>query len=97
MFVNRRIYLTDTKTDRIDWNKGNNVFVFALAFLSLNCLHTHSERTCILCPSTLVQCSSHVTRGDHALHAKFLCSCVQTHEFLKNIRVELQKTHVFKV
>ena len=25
---------TDTKTGRIDWNKGNNVFVFALAFPS---------------------------------------------------------------
>ena len=65
MFVSRHIYLTDMKTDRIDWNKGNNVFVFALAFQSLNHLRTHSEHTRVLCPSMLVWCSLHVTHGDH--------------------------------
>ena len=40
------MYLRNTKTDRIDWNyKGSNVFVFTLAFLSLNRLRTHNERT----------------------------------------------------
>ena len=67
----------------------------------------HSEGTHILCPSTLMWCSSHVTRGDHednvhVLHAKFSYSCVQTCRCLKNTRVELQNTHmlpspVFKV
>ena len=99
MFVSRRVYLIVTKTDRIDRNKGNNVFVFALAFPSLNCLRTHSERTRVLCPSMLMWCSSHITCGNHeinvcALRAKFLCSCVQTNEFLKNTRVELQKIRV---
>ena len=55
--------------------------------------------TCVLCPSTLLWCSLHVTRGGQednvcVLQAKFSCSCVQTWEFLKNTRVELQKTHV---
>ena len=40
--------------------------------------------------------SLQVTRGNHednvcVLHAKFSCSCVQTREFFKNTRVELQK------
>ena len=93
------------KTDRINWNKGNNVSVFY--FLALNRLHTHTERTRVLCPSTLVWCSLQVTRGDHednvrVLHAKFSCSCAQICKFFKNTRVELQKTrvsptHVFKV
>ena len=45
-------------------------------------------------------CSLHVTCGDRdednvcALHANFLCSCVQTRKFLKNTRVELQNTRV---
>ena len=44
-------------------------------------------------------CSLHVTCGDNkdnvrTLHTNFLCSCVQTHEFLKNTRVELQNTLV---
>ena len=47
----------------------------------------------------LVWCGLQVTRGDHednvcVLHVKFLCSCVQTHEFFKNTRVELQNTCV---
>ena len=47
----------------------------------------------------LMWCSLQVTRGDHednvcVLHAKFSCSCVQTGEFFKNTRVELQKTRV---
>ena len=75
------MYLTDTKTDRIDWNKGNNVFVFALAFPSLNYLRMHNERTRFLCPSLLVWYSLHVIRGDHednvrAVHANFSCRCV---------------------
>ena len=41
-------------------------------------------------------CSLQVTCGDHednmrVLHAKLSCSCVQTREFFKNSRVELQK------
>ena len=32
-FVSRRVYLTDTNTNRIDWNKGNNVCI-----LALNCI-----------------------------------------------------------
>ena len=56
----------------------------------------YTERTHVLCPSTLVWCSLQVTRGDHednvcVLHAKFSCSCVQARDFLKNTRVELQK------
>ena len=43
MFVSRRIYSTGTKTDKIDWNKGNNVSVFALTFSSLNRLCAHNE------------------------------------------------------
>ena len=54
MLVSRHVYLTDTKTVRIDWNKGINAFVFALAFPTLNRLQTHNERTRVLCPSTLV-------------------------------------------
>ena len=55
--------------------------------------------TRVLCPNTLVWCSLYVTRGDHddnmrEPHANFLCSCVQTREFLKNTRVELQNTRV---
>ena len=70
-----------------------------LAFPSLNCWRMHTERTRVLCLSTLMWCSLQVTRGDHednvhVLHAKFLCSCVQTREFLKNTRVELQNTRV---
>ena len=55
--------------------------------------------TRVLCPSTLVWCSLHVTRGNHddnvqALQTHFSCSCVQTCEFLKNTRVELQITRM---
>ena len=77
-----------------------------LSFPSLNCLRTHTECTRVLFPSTLVWCSLQVTCGDHednvhVLNTKFSCSCVQTHEFLKNTRVELQNarmlpTRVFK-
>ena len=59
----------------------------------------HTEYTRVLCPDTLMWYSLQVTCGDHkdnvrVLHTKFSCSCVQTHEFLKNTRVELQKTSV---
>ena len=74
-------------------------YVCFLAFPSLNHWCTHTECARVLCPSTLVWCSLQVTRGDHednvhVLHTKFLCSCVQTREFLKNTRVELQNTRV---
>ena len=101
MLVSRRIYLTDTMTDKIDWNNGNNVLclLFSVPIFNLNHWRTHTERACVLCPSTLVWCNLQVTRGDHkdnvrVLHAKFSCSCVQTREFFKNTRVELQNTHV---
>ena len=72
------------------------------AFLALNRLHTHTERTRVLCPSTLMWCSLQVTRGNHednvhVLYEKFSCSCVQTCEFFKNTRIELQKTHVLPI
>ena len=51
MFVSKHVYLTDMKADRIDWNKGNNVFAFALAFPPLNHLRVHIECTFFLCPS----------------------------------------------
>ena len=43
MLVSRHVYLTDTKTDRIDWNKGNNVCVCFLAYPSLNRWYMHNE------------------------------------------------------
>ena len=74
-------------------------YVCFLAFPSLNHWRMHTERARVLCPSTLVWCNLQVTRGDHednvcVLHVKFSCSCVQTREFLKNTRVELQNTRV---
>ena len=74
-------------------------YICFLAFSSLNRWRMHTECACVLCPSTLVWCSLQVTHGDHednvrVLYAKFLCSCVQTHEFFKNARVELQNIHV---
>ena len=77
-------------------------YVCFLAFPSLNHWHTHTERARVLCPSTLVWCSLQVTHGDHkdnvhVLHAKFTCSYVQTREFFKNTRVELQNTRVFQI
>ena len=86
-------------TDKIDWNNGNNVLCLLFSLPSLNHWHTHTERARVLCPSTLVWCSLQVTRGDHedsvrVLHAKLSCSCVQTREFFKNTRVELQNTRV---
>ena len=55
--------------------------------------------TRVLCPSMLMWCSLHITYGDHddnvrAPQANFSCSCVQTREFLKNTRVELQITRM---
>ena len=89
VFVSRHVYLTDKKTDRINWNKGNNVCVCFLAFPSLNCWCTHTESTRVLCSSRLVWCSLQITRGDHednvcVLYSKFSCSCIQTREFFKN-------------
>ena len=74
-------------------------YVCFLAFPSLNHWRTHTERARVLCPSILVWCSLQVTRGIHednvhVLHAKFSCSYVQTREFFKNTRVELQNTRV---
>ena len=92
------MYLTNTKTDRIDCNyKGNNVFVFALAFPSLNRLRTHNERIRFLCLSMLVWAAYtllvaitkitcvHCMRTSRAV-------VIQTRELLNNTRVELQNT-----
>ena len=86
MLVSRHVYLTYTKTDRIDWNTGNNVCVYFLAFPSLNRWRTHAECTRVLCPSTLMWYSLQVTRSNHednvrVLRAKSSCGCVQTREF----------------
>ena len=75
------------------------MFCCFLAFPSLNRWRMHTECTRVLCPSTLVWCSLQVTCGDHednvrVLHVKLSCSCVQTREFLKNTRVELQNTRM---
>ena len=99
MLVSRRIYLTDTMTDKIDWNNVRMFYVCFLAFPSLYHWRTHTKHARVFCPSTLVWCSLQVTRGDHednvcVAHAKFSCSCVQTREFFKNTRVELQNTRV---
>ena len=98
MLVSRHVYLTDTKTDSINWNKGNNVCICFLAFPSLNCWRTHTEHTRVLCSSTLVWCGLQVTCSDHennvhVLHTKFSSSCVHT-SFFKNTRVELQNTRM---
>ena len=45
--------LTNTKTDKIDWNKGFKLLAYA-----------YNERTHVLCPSMLVWCSLHVTHDD---------------------------------
>ena len=85
MFVSRRVYLTDTKTDRIDWNKGNNVSVFALSFPCLNRLHMHNEHAHFLCPSILVWYSLHITHGDHK--DKHTCTA---HELLMQLCTNMQ-------
>ena len=87
------------KTDMINWNKSNNVFVFDLPILFLNHLHTYNECTRFLCPVCLCGAAYMllvaITKINvRALHVNFTCSCVQTHEFLKNTRVELHNTHV---
>ena len=75
-------------------------YVCFLAFPSLNHWRMHTKCARVLCPSILVWCSLQVTRGNHednvrVVHAKFSCSCVQTREFFKNTRVELQNTRVW--
>ena len=74
-------------------------YVCFLAFSSINRWRVHTEHAHVLCSSTLVWCNLQITCGDHednvcVLHAKFLCSCVQTQEFFKNTQVELQNTRV---
>ena len=64
--------MTDTMTDKIDWNNGNNVLCLFLAFPSLNHWHTHTECARVLCPITLVWCSLQVNRGDHEDNVRVL-------------------------
>ena len=87
----------DTNTNRIDWNKCNNVY-------SLKPLaYTHTKRTRVLCPSTLMWYSLQVTCGVqvYTTHQILMQFCTNTQAFIK-YSFRVTKTHmlptcVFKV
>ena len=73
------IFMTNIRACLFD---RNNVCDCILAFSSLNRWRTKTERTCILCSSTLVWCGLQVTGSHHkdnmcVLNAKFSCNFVQ--------------------
>ena len=80
--------ITDIKTDRIDWKKVRLFYVwFSLPIL--NCLRTCNKLThfialACLCGAAYTLLVTSTKINMRALHASFLCSCLQTRKILKN-------------
>ena len=100
MFVIRCLYLISDDSHEDYLNKGNDVFVSALA---LNRLRMHNKRMRVprrvYCPRMLVWCSllllvAITAINVHAVHANLLYRCLQTREIFKNTRQELQNARV---